>query len=76
VNQRSLARKVLTLIAVFAFAGVTFWLVARPRVMSGTKTFFYTAPAPTKASPGGSAPETTTATTNTTTSAASTTAQP
>jgi len=54
VNQRSLARKVLTLAAVFAFAGVTFWLVARPRVMSGTKTFFY-AP-PTTSAPGGSAP--------------------
>jgi hypothetical protein len=40
VNQRSLARKVLTLLAVFAFAGMTFWLVAKPRVMSGTKTFF------------------------------------
>jgi hypothetical protein len=74
MDQRSLARKVLTLIAVFAFAGVTFWLVAKPRVMSGTKTFFYTPP--TKAAPGGSAPAKTTATTNTTTSAASTTAQP
>jgi len=71
VNQRSLARKVLTLVAVFAFAGVAFWLVTKPRVMSGTKTFFYTAP--TKASPGGSAPA---KTTSTTTSAASTTPQP
>lgn len=74
MNQRSLARKVLTLVAVFAFAGVTFWLVAKPKVMSGTKTFFYTPP--TKPSPGGSVPARTTSTTTTTTSDANTAAQP
>ena len=67
MNQRSLARKVFALVAVFAFAGVTFWLIASPRVTCGTKTFFYASAA------GGSAPA---KTTTTTTADVSTTARP